>query len=914
MQSHPMPRRSRPALFNPRMIAAFGLCLIGAWVGLLSLVASSSSSANAANFKPGDPVVPHEFRGDLRNLPQLITDAERKTFIRPLELDYPVPAIKQLLPGARAQSSAPSIANPATTAPMSSPNNSFDGMSFNLNGAGHPPDPVGDVGPNHFVQAVNTSVGIFDKATGTALATFTFNSLWANANTGTSCDTFHGGDPRVIYVPQFDRFVVADFSWSNIQSGPFYECVAVSKTSDPVSGGWWFYPIRADDAAHPWFPDYPKMGIWPDGLYMTANMFDCLDIQCNNSNYKEARVYAFDINDLVNGATLHSVVADTNSNVFTLLPSNYRGTPPPAGTPNYVVSESVTSFAWEVYKFHPDYSVPSNSTFLGPIEVSQAPYVTAADSVPEPSGNNTDTLADRAMMQNQYRNIGGVESIWVNHTTGTPSSSTPTGIQWAQINVTGGAIDITPVQEQIFNNGLDGLNRFMGSLAVDQVGNMAVGYTASSSTVAPDIRYAGRLSTDPANVLPQTEVTMLPGITRSVQTGTCGGSTCIRWGDYSAMTVDPTDDCTFWYTNMYFPVKGPNWVTRIGSFRFSTCSATSTPTPTPTATPTPTPTPTSTPNPSPTIQVTVQTAPAGLAVTVDGTTYNSTQTFSWASGSSHTIATTSPQSGGTDVRYAWTQWSDGGAISHTVTSTTNKTYTATFRTQYYLTMTHGTGGTVIPASGWESSGASVSITAIPTNNTQISYSFAGWTGSGPGSYSGTNNPASIVMSGPITETASFTQNPVQITVQANPTRRSFSVDSITYTSAQTFSWQPGSSHRIATTSPQSGGTDIQYVWRNWSDAGTISHVVAPTANKTYTANFTTQYFLTMTAGTGGKVSPASGWRSGGAVFSITATPLTGYTFTNWTGTGTGSFSGTTNPASVTMGGPISETATFTSNP
>src|SRR6266446_5396003 len=358
------------------------------------------------------------------------------------------------------------------------------------------------------------------------------------------------------------------------------------------------------------------MGIWPDGLYMTTNMFDCLDSACNNAHYREARAYALNIDDLVNGATLRSVVVDTNSSRFSLLPSNYRGTAPPAGRENLMVAESGTLYAWEVYKFHVDYAVPSNSTFTGPVNVSQASYIGAADPVPEPFGNDTDTLADRAMMQNQYRNIGGVESLWVNHTTGTPSGSTPTGIQWAQINVTGGTINTTPVQQQIFNNGPDGLNRFMGSLAVDRVGNMAVGYTASSSTVAPDIRYAGRLSTDPANTLPQTEVTMLPSITRSVQFGICGSSVCNRWGDYSAMSVDPVDDCTFWYTNMYFPVKGLNWVTRIGSFKFSTCSAG--PTPTPTATPTSGGTPTPTPTPTP---------PPGSIFT------SSTVTFQWSAGS-----------------------------------------------------------------------------------------------------------------------------------------------------------------------------------------------------------------------------------------------------------------------------------------
>ena len=325
-----------------------------------------------------------------------------------------------------------------------------------------------------------------------------------------------------------------------------------------------------------------------------------------------------------------------------------------------------------------------------------------------------------------------------------------------------------------------------------------------------------------------------------------------------------------------------------------------------------TPTPTPTPTPATIIQVTIQTNQPGVSFTVDGcNTYNSTKKFFWIAGSNHTISTTTPQSGGTGIQYLWTKWSDNGAISHTVAPTTNKTYTATFTKQYFLTMSAGAGGKVSPMSGWKNAGATVSLTATPTNNTMVSYSFTGWTGTGTGSFTGTTNPVSIVMGGPISETASFVQNPVQVKVQTNIAGPTFMVDDTSYTSTQTFSWQPGSSHTIATTSPQNGATGVRYVWTKWSDSGAISHTVSPTQNATYTATFTTQYFLTMSAGTGGKVTPASGWKNSGSAVKITATPSTGFTFSGWTGTGTGSFSGTTNPASITMGGRISETAAFT---
>jgi arylsulfate sulfotransferase len=368
--------------------------------------------------------------------------------------------------------------------------------------------------------------------------------------------------------------------------------------------------------------------------------------------------------------------------------------------------------------------------------------------------------------------------------------------------------------------------------------------------------------------------------------------------DYTYPTIT---DCLIAFNS--FPIHLENLV-------FDQAGPLPTPTPTSTPTGTPTPTPTATPTPGPSIQVTVQTNPANLSFTVDGTTYNAARTFSWAAGSSHTIGTSSPQSGGAGVQYPWKNWASGGTITHTVAPTKNTTYTANFTTQYYLTMNAGPGGSVSPASGWKNSGVTLSLTATATNNASVSYSFNNWTGTGAGSYSGTNNPASLTMTGPMTETASFTQNPVQVTVQTNPINLSFTVDGTTYNAAQTFFWSPGSSHTIGTSSPQSGGAGVQYTWKNWAGGGAITHTIEPAKNTTYTANFPTQFYLTMSGGSGGKVSPVSGWQKSGTTLSITATPAIGHSFDSWTGSGPGSYSGTSSSASITINAPITEAAAF----
>ncbi len=538
---------------------------------------SPSLQGQGVEISEGERVVPGEFNGDLGKLPRLPTLPKVIRMRREREREFPTEPKQSIEETAPQQSTS---AAPVPAAPIPTPSVSFKGLDFNTWGAGWPPDTVGDVGPNHYVQAVNTAVGIYNK-TGTQLAAFTFDTLFAPLGASTACGANqNAGDPTVVFDRLGGHWFVSDFAFAdpNGEIPPFYQCIAVSKGNDPVTSGWWLYAIRTDDVTHPWFADYPKMGIWPDALYMTANMF-------SPTTYQEVRIWAFNRADLEAGLPVRTIIVDQGSSaVFGMLPSNLRGLAPPAGRENILLSESQTLFAYEVWKFKPNFTTPASSTFTGPTNVSQTSYTVAGATVTSPA-NNLDSLREQLMMQAQYRRLGALngalqcvtpctESIWVNHTVRTGASPAPAGIQWAQINVTGGTIVSPPVQQQIYGNlGADGVHRWMGSLAVDSQGNMALGYSASRDTVAPDIRYAGRLVTDALNTLPQTETTMLPGITRFSQSGNCGGAPCQRWGDYSSMSVDPVDDCTFWYTTEYYEANGLNWQTRIGSFKFPTCNA-----------------------------------------------------------------------------------------------------------------------------------------------------------------------------------------------------------------------------------------------------------------------------------------------------------------------------------------------------
>ena len=559
------------------------LLTMSAWYApvpmLLALLAAlhvgsvPADAQGAATAYEQPKVTPFGLDGDMRSLPRV-----------PLDGPAPLPPYRPLLtppPSVKlgAPAEEPEIAAPL--APMPSAIQNFAGLNFADTcggvqcGAGWPPDINGDVGLNHYIEAVNNAYAIYSK-TGTLLASFTENQLW-NTGGANPCNGNSRGDPIVLYDPLADRWILTHFAFGFSgpnPASPFYQCIAASKSSDPVSGGWWLYPLRMDPGGAGMPPtgalnDYGKFGIWPDCLYMAANEF-----QYPVGNFIGTAFASFSRSDLYSGAALTwslGIIADP----FTMIPSNLSGKSSAApGTPNYFVSESATVFDFEVRKFTAGPNCGAGGTLSTATHVSQTSYTFPAVNIPQPGTTNTlDSLSDRLMQKVQYRKVDAAESLWVVHSVQTSTTVKP---QWAQIDVTGGVISTTPVQQQIYAPDTT-LHRWMGSLAVDSQGNMALGYSTSNGTAPnfPSIAYSGRLASDPLNTLPQSEVQLVAGA--ASQTNNCGPGPCNRWGDYTAMSIDPADDCTFWYTNEYYSSTANgasgNWQTRIGSFKFPSCTA-----------------------------------------------------------------------------------------------------------------------------------------------------------------------------------------------------------------------------------------------------------------------------------------------------------------------------------------------------
>jgi hypothetical protein len=449
----------------------------------------------------------------------------------------------------------------------------FDGVT-NLDGV-YPPDTNGDVGPNHYVQMVNLHMQIFNKSGTSLLGPIPANQIWSGF--GGSCQTRNDGDPVVLYDPIADRWILSQFTAAN----PYGECVAVSTTSDPT-GSYYRYFFQFSTTI---FYDYPKLGVWPDGYYLSANRF-------SGNTFSGGSAIALERDKMLLGQTARFVQFNTSSSYGTLLPSDLNGSNVPTGEPNFFAE--IGSTALHLWKFHIDWTTTSNSTFTGPTSLTVATYnvlcSTTRNCVPQPSTSvKLDGLGDRLMHSLAYRKFSDHESLVVSHNVNAASSGTQAGVRWYEIRDPNG----TATLYQQGTYAPDTTNRWLGSLAMDKDGNIGLGYSASSTSVYPGIRYTGRLATDTLGQMTQGETTMIAG--SGSQTGTG-----YRWGDYAMMAVDPSDDCTFWFTTEYIPSTGTApWKTRIGSFKFPSCgasggTATFTPTPTNTSTPTSTSTPTKT--------------------------------------------------------------------------------------------------------------------------------------------------------------------------------------------------------------------------------------------------------------------------------------------------------------------------------
>ena len=612
---------SKSAFFNLRILTASAFCLLGIAVALFAQgnrtkSVQQNNRPNRTQDAPGTQrpdvvqmVGPVRLNQDLRKLPYV---PPNKEFDERVLTRYPhgtgAPP-KEAPSSPWLQRLIKNLWRPTPTMP--GPLLTFEGGAAAQFCACAPPDSDGDVGPNHYVEAINQAFAVFDKSGNMLAGPITYNTLFADL-TGTPCQNQNDGDPFVMYDQIADRWVISDFAFPGLPgSGPFFQCIAVSQTNDPVSGGCFLYAVQHEPSQPTWVGDYPKMALWtepqPGGAYhLTVNLFDGPTL-----GFRGVRVFAFDRAAMLNGDANPTAIAFTLGlagvgDSYSFVPANFRtGDPPPAGRDEMVLaidspaSGGVSLTQVHARFFHVDFVTPANSTFgvgadhTPDAEITVDPFVDAFTSaagftiVPQQgTADRIDTLGDKIMTPMVYLNSGGTESLWTSNTVCTDANCTqPTGIRWYQFDVTGGNFPGTPVQQQTWTNNNDGLYRFMSSIAVDNSGNTVIGYATSSSTAFPGIRYAGRLESDPPGNLGQGEATLFSGT--GSQTDTVG-----RWGDYSMTVVDPADGMTFWHVGEYYAnTSSFNWHTRIGKFNFQGGGS---PTPTPTASPSATPTATPT--------------------------------------------------------------------------------------------------------------------------------------------------------------------------------------------------------------------------------------------------------------------------------------------------------------------------------
>ena len=476
----------------------------------------------------------------------------------------------------------------------------FEGLSnqdnFNVFGFRvNPPDPVGDVGPNHYVEMVNLLFAVYDKSGNLLLGPVDTGSLWAGFPIEDCTDP--SGDPIVLYDQFADRWLLSQFT---TRGNPYYyDCVAISVTGDPTGAYYRYAFVTQEDGDSGLysFPDYPKYSVWKDSYILTTRDF-------GDAGSYGISVYALEKNKMVNGQTkaravqfyLDSNVVPLNLIGDGLLPADVDGKSKPKnetwvpiiGTQDDDYPYGATFDALNIFEMNVLWNSKPTAAFrfvtqlpvaefdsnfpCGVVPGSLAP--SARDCLPQPGITNGSQFLDilsyrqRPTYRLAYRNFGTYETMVTNQSV--EASPGMAGVRWYEVRRVNGQYSL--YQQGTYAPG-DGVHRWMGSAAMDWQGNMALGYSVVNGVdVYPGIRYTGRMAGDllgTMGLMGEGVIVNGTGVQRTTNS---------RWGDYTSLNVDPVDDCTFWYVNEYYTAAGQasstaGWQTRIASFKLPGCYA-----------------------------------------------------------------------------------------------------------------------------------------------------------------------------------------------------------------------------------------------------------------------------------------------------------------------------------------------------
>lgn len=488
-------------------------------------------------------VVKHDISPPLRTIPAVIMQDEESE-------EEPVPQPTE--PFSLATRATDTAVQSAPAQPLGTIDlMNFDGLgkgAYGFQVSGAPPDTNGAVGATQYMQWVNSSFAVFDKTSGDLLFG-PARGVTLFTDFGAPCETRNGGDGIILYDKAANRWMFSQINEATTV------CIAISITSD-AAGAYYRYGFDLSDVlpAGTTLSDYPKFGVWPDGYYYTANIFGA----ASGTN-----ICAFDRLNMLMGGDASAQCFFSRTVGGSYLPADLDGSiAPPDGSPNFLVDINNSGQELRLLQFHVDWNQPANSTLSDTIHIPTAPFNRPSGGVPQlDSTAGLDTLGDRLMFRLGYRNFGDHESLVANHSVQDPSSHI-IGVRWYELQDPNG----TPFIYQQGTFMPDSTYRWMGSIGMDKAGDIALGYSASNADIYPAVRYTGRTPDDPPGIL-EDEKSIIEG----------GGSqqpaSRQRWGDYSAITIDPVDDCTFWFTTEYYQTSGSifNWNTRIASFRFPSC-------------------------------------------------------------------------------------------------------------------------------------------------------------------------------------------------------------------------------------------------------------------------------------------------------------------------------------------------------